>query len=664
MWRAVDQTLERPVSVRIVHADHPYAADILDAARRAALVDDSRLTRVLDVGAVDGFTYIVSEHVQGRVLADLLVRGPLPAETVRRVVGEAAQALDRAGARGLHHLRLSPSVVVIVPDGSVKLIGTAIDAAASGDETDDASAASRTDAVGLVSVLYAGLTGRWPGLSDGPLGPAPRVNGLAVPPGELVAGIPNDLDTLCSVTLGPHDDGPRTPGELAEQLSPWAHVAPLTDPHGLTLPPGRPTSVVDTPESTDLTAYQDDEDDEDEGDEDEGLDRSEAITLDATALRALRTARSDDHEPLPWQLIDLSGERTRPAPAPAPAPAKAAPVAPAPAAGTRSARSPRSAARTGVVTPPSTSVEPERRASTPRAGVDGTLADELLGGGRGLFEPRVPPSPPYGQGSSWDASWDPGKGSGGYPGGDAEPPGPLLPATPMARPPQRQTQLVILVLALLVVVGLILAVVSFWSFFGGGGDTTQTKVTSSVGAGAGKSSGASAGSNSGAASSGVSGPATPPPNNPPIKIVAVQALDPMGDGTENSKAAGKAADGNSGTAWTSEGYQSPTFEGAVKGGVKKTGVGLLLDLGTASAVHGVTLDLKGSGGVVEIRAMSDAGGSVTAAPVVGSSAVDGGRVQITLAAPVTTRYLVVWFTKLPKQSGSEYRAVVTEVAVT
>lgn len=251
LWRAVDETLERPVTVRVVSPEHPFAADVVDAARRAALVDDARLARVLDVGDADGTTYIVTEYVQGRPFEDFLRNGPLPAETVRRIVGETAQALERAGARGLHHLRLTPASVCIVPDGSVKLLGTAIEAAAAGVEHDKADVASRQDATGLVSLIYAGLTGRWPGVVDGPLGPAPLVSGRAVPPGDLAAGVPADLDALCVATLGPGNDGPRTPAEVAGQLSPWAMATPMTDPRGIELTaPDRPRATAGPAEPT------------------------------------------------------------------------------------------------------------------------------------------------------------------------------------------------------------------------------------------------------------------------------------------------------------------------------------------------------------------------------------------------------------------------------
>src|SRR4029453_7963542 len=50
-WRAGDSTLDRRVTVRVLRPGHPFAADVADAARRAALVDDPRLVRVRDGGA-------------------------------------------------------------------------------------------------------------------------------------------------------------------------------------------------------------------------------------------------------------------------------------------------------------------------------------------------------------------------------------------------------------------------------------------------------------------------------------------------------------------------------------------------------------------------------------------------------------------------------------
>lgn len=228
VWRAVDTALDRPVAVRFVA--RAAAADALDAARRTSLVEDPRLLRVLDVGSHEtddapGIGYVVSELARGEMLTSRLQHGPLPASVMRRVVGEAAEALERARLAGLHHARLTPASLVLTPDGAVKVAGLAVDAAVDGDP-DGGEEAARADAVALVAVLYAGLTARWPMGEGAGLPPAPLVGGQPVPPADLVPGVPNDLDTLCAVTFGPHEDGPRTPGELAEQLAPWGKRPP------------------------------------------------------------------------------------------------------------------------------------------------------------------------------------------------------------------------------------------------------------------------------------------------------------------------------------------------------------------------------------------------------------------------------------------------------
>ncbi|GIG28672.1 protein kinase family protein [Cellulomonas marina] len=224
-WAATDRILDRPVRVLLL-ADGPVAR-ALDAARRAALVPDPRLARVLDVGqAADVGGYVVGERVDGPTLADLTARGPLTGPQARALVGEAASALEAARHRGVHHLALRPSVLHVTTTGRVLLTGLALDGVLLDQPDGDARATARADAVGLVRLLYTALTGRWPGdeASAGGLPPAPLVEGRPVPPADLVPDVPNDLDTLCAVTLGPHDDGPWTPAELVRDLEPWGEI--------------------------------------------------------------------------------------------------------------------------------------------------------------------------------------------------------------------------------------------------------------------------------------------------------------------------------------------------------------------------------------------------------------------------------------------------------
>ena len=75
-WRASDHTLEREVVLVCFPASSPLAAPALDAARRAAGVEDPRLVRVLDVGTDQGVAFIVEEPLTGAVpLSHLLQSG-------------------------------------------------------------------------------------------------------------------------------------------------------------------------------------------------------------------------------------------------------------------------------------------------------------------------------------------------------------------------------------------------------------------------------------------------------------------------------------------------------------------------------------------------------------------------------------------------------------
>ena len=236
-WEAHDQILDRPVRVTFVGG--PHAANALDAARRAALVSDPRLCRVLDVGAIDlgsgSRPYIISEPYAGSTLTQIVSGGLVDPQQARAVVGEAASAIEAARQRGVHHLTLRPEAIRV--DGArVQVTGLGLDAGLAQVETDGDGAAA-ADARDLVALVYYALTARWPGenldapwISPDAVRPLPAQSDGSgiVPVSSLVPHVDADLDELVARTFSKDRDGaPATPADVVAALRPWGQVSVL-----------------------------------------------------------------------------------------------------------------------------------------------------------------------------------------------------------------------------------------------------------------------------------------------------------------------------------------------------------------------------------------------------------------------------------------------------
>src|SRR5215813_339516 len=226
-WKAIDETLARAVTVFTFASGFPRVRDVVTAARAASRLTDPRLAQVFDVEDAWDQAYIVMERAAGETLGDLLSQGPLEPVRAARMIAEAAAALSSAHGAGVAHMCLSPGSVRWSPTGEVKVVGLGIDAALSGIVADDPVL---EDTEGLGMLLYAALTGCWPGPEYPPLPPAPVAGGEPCSPRQVVAGIPIALsDLTCrAMGLGSGAEHPLSaPGELARALAATLPPAPL-----------------------------------------------------------------------------------------------------------------------------------------------------------------------------------------------------------------------------------------------------------------------------------------------------------------------------------------------------------------------------------------------------------------------------------------------------
>jgi len=264
--------------------------------RALSRLDHENVVEVFEVGTLDGYPYFVMELLEGRELAEIVVdwqRLP-PSERFRRarkVLIAIARALEHIHSRGLVHRDVTPSNVMVLSDGKIKLmdfgvvkepgdeqttVGEVIGTIAyiAPEQIQGGPIDQRADLYSMGAVFYLMLTGRRPfnartlaGYMDKHLHRAAR------PPRELVPTIPELADQVCirllakkpadrfssathllhvlhaSVPPGPGPDqvgwSPALVGRAAEMARIRAVLHPMLFGRRATAQPaGRPGSVI------------------------------------------------------------------------------------------------------------------------------------------------------------------------------------------------------------------------------------------------------------------------------------------------------------------------------------------------------------------------------------------------------------------------------------
>jgi hypothetical protein len=228
VWKATDQLLSRAVTIYLLPRG-PVPSAVTDAVRSAAKVSDPRLATIYDTDFDEECPYIVAEWTPGTHLEDLVLSGlPHPA-LAAAMIADAADAIAVAHRAGRPHLRLTPRSLRWDNGSGLKITGLGLDDALCGPGLGGAGAAdapyadgTAADTAALARMLYALLTGYWPGDEPTALPPAPRHKGNVCTPRQIRAGVPAMLDAIAYRGLqGQAADAPlrpQTPAGMAMAL--------------------------------------------------------------------------------------------------------------------------------------------------------------------------------------------------------------------------------------------------------------------------------------------------------------------------------------------------------------------------------------------------------------------------------------------------------------
>jgi eukaryotic-like serine/threonine-protein kinase len=126
VYLAFDETLERPVALKVLDSDFSRDPNALERFRReartVAQISHPHVVMVIDAGEDQGHPYIVFEHVRGETLKDRIRRtGPLPVSEAVAYAIEVGRALEAAHERQLVHRDVKPQNVLIDEEGGAKV---------------------------------------------------------------------------------------------------------------------------------------------------------------------------------------------------------------------------------------------------------------------------------------------------------------------------------------------------------------------------------------------------------------------------------------------------------------------------------------------------------------------------------------------------------------
>ncbi len=230
VYKALDHRLNRPVAIKILKdefsGDDEFRRRFRAEGEAVAMLSHPNIVQVYDVSSSDTANYLVMELINGISLKQYMeVKGVLNWKETLHFAMQIAKGLEHAHSRGIVHRDIKPHNVMVLKDGSVKVMDFGIARVMSKSNTLTKEALgsvhyispeqakggytdSRSDIYSLSVVMYEMMTGRPPFDGESPVAVAiQHINGGAPKPSTLNPNIPVGLEQIIlkGMALEPKD---------------------------------------------------------------------------------------------------------------------------------------------------------------------------------------------------------------------------------------------------------------------------------------------------------------------------------------------------------------------------------------------------------------------------------------------------------------------------
>ncbi|MDP9806355.1 cytoskeletal protein RodZ [Trueperella bonasi] len=603
-WIAHDVALSRHVRVVVIDPNADQVTDVIDAARRAALVTDPHLMAIVQVVSGEDHAYI-TEIPPGKSLAELLADEALPAEQIHAIIGETTSAIATGARRGVRHLQVRPDAIFITPEGEVVVDGLGVySALVSADTSKSASELDRDEARGLTVLLASLLLGREfpdPAEHDAVIAQAAELE----LPAQLAATLASERD----------GDGAASPSDLTRRLVPWEEIAPReeTAPSEESAPPAQNPPQGDTDEelasATELTDQAEPAEQPSGNSEPRATTHDEATSLIDEAL-GLDASKSPQ---VNYAWPGLSNAAASMASA-APAAKESERVSLPPE---RRALAERFHDAESETAPPS-GFDPDATAPTAKVQVPQTATNDV----------QSHEEPEHRRPASLEAHSE----------------------------REKKFDATRIVLVLFVIGVIVIGIMGLRKLTSPFDPVTLTDPDSDLNSSSTTDTPAETETQEDTPAPETTTPTTAPEIanaslvSPDAGMIA--GIDPAQQ--DNPGSVGHAIDSDPSTAWNSWTYTSPTMS-------PMSGIGLHIELEEEAVITEVVLDVSGNGGNIQIRdTVPDAPSS---GKIVAEGPVTAGGTTMTLDDPLTASSFVVWITELPQNVAGENQLVLNEITV-